>query len=297
MLGLAESGVPIMPEDKMNDTDDLALIEKAKAGSRQALEEVVGLVQDRVYGLALRMLHSPSDAEDATQEVLIKLITKLDSFRGEGKFINWVLRIASNHIISFRRSRAERNEITLADAQAHMDKNYANAWQESDAKGYQALVVEEARISCLHAMLITLDRAQRLALILGVVFGVSSQEGAYILDITPAAFRKRLSRARGRIKDFMSANCALVNRDNPCTCARSIAWRRKSGWMYKKGLVFTTHPNRGYEGPALDSYFEELDEMRKVSALFRATPRYAAPFDFKDTVKKMIDSGSYQVFN
>ena len=49
-------------------------------------------------------------------------------------------------------------------------------------------------------------------------------------------------------------------------------------------------------GPAIDSYFEELNEMQRVSALFKATPRYAAPFDFKDTVREMIDSGRYKVF-
>jgi RNA polymerase sigma factor (sigma-70 family) len=276
-------------------SSDIELIEQAKAGSRQALEEVVKSVQDRVYGLALRMLHSPSKAEDATQEILIKVITSLDSFRGEGKFINWVLRISSNHIISFKRSQAERNEITLADAQRHMDLNYAKGWNESDSAGYQALVVEEARISCLHALLLTLSRIQRLAFILGVVFGVSSGEGAYILDTTPENFRKRLSRARHRIKEFMSANCALINSSNRCHCVRSIAWRREAGFMYKSGPVFATHPNHGLEGPALDGYFEELDEMRRVSALFQATPRYAAPLDFKDMVRQMIDSGSFKV--
>jgi len=285
-----------MGEDKMTKATETELIDDARAGSRQALAELVNSVQDRVYGLALRMLYSPSEAEDATQEILIKVITKLDSYRVEGKFISWVLRIASNHIISFRRSRAERNEITLEDAQRQMEWNYAGSWRESDAKGFQILVVEEARISCLHAVLITLDRGHRLALILGVVFGVSSEDGAYILDITSDAFRKRLSRARKRIKAFMSANCALINSTNHCTCARSIDWRREAGWMNKKGLVFITHPNRGLEGPALNSYFEELNEMQRFTALFKATPRYAAPFDFKDTVKEMISSGRYKVF-
>ena len=91
------------------------------------------------------------------------------------------------------------------------------------------LAVEEARISCMHALLIALDRGPRLAFILGVVFDVSSSEKAYILEITPEAFRKRLSRARGLIKDFMSANCDLFKPDNHCSCARSIAWRRERG--------------------------------------------------------------------
>ena len=65
--------------------------------------------------------------------------------------------------------------------------------------------------------------------------------------------------------------------------------------MYRDRLVFATHPNDGLEGPALDGYFEELSEIRRVSALFRATPRYTAPFDFRGVIRRMIGSGAYKV--
>jgi RNA polymerase sigma factor (sigma-70 family) len=83
------------------------LVEQAKEGNREALEQVIETIQDRVYGLAIRMLSNPSDAEDATQEILIKVVTHLAEFRGESAFTSWVYRIACNHLLTTRKDGAE----------------------------------------------------------------------------------------------------------------------------------------------------------------------------------------------
>ena len=66
------------------------MVEQAKEGHKDALEALIRSIQDRIYGLSIRMLYHPADAEDATQEILIKVITHLDSFRGESAFTTWV---------------------------------------------------------------------------------------------------------------------------------------------------------------------------------------------------------------
>ena len=66
-----------------------SLVDLAKDGNKKSLEAIVRRIQDRIYGLSLRMLYRPEDAEDATQEILIKIITHLDSFEGRSKFSNW----------------------------------------------------------------------------------------------------------------------------------------------------------------------------------------------------------------
>ena len=100
-------------------TEDL--VRAAAAGSRSALEEIVGRIQGRIYGLALRMLYHPADAEDATQEILIKVITRLDGFRGDGPFPAWVYRIAVNHLKSVRKNRWEQRESRTDKAQRLID--------------------------------------------------------------------------------------------------------------------------------------------------------------------------------
>jgi len=73
---------------------------QAKNGNRRALETVVRRIQDKIYGLSLRMLGKPEDAEDETQEILIKIITHLSDFREESAFSSWVYRIACNHLLT-----------------------------------------------------------------------------------------------------------------------------------------------------------------------------------------------------
>ena len=84
------------------------LVKIAKEGDKNALEELVRQIKDKIYGLALRMLYYPADAEDATQEILIKIITHLDRFEGRSRFSTWAFRIASNHLLTTRQRRAER---------------------------------------------------------------------------------------------------------------------------------------------------------------------------------------------
>ena len=76
------------------------LVEAAKEGDKKALETLILKIQDKIYGLALRMLYNPSDAEDASQEILLKIITHLGTFRGESAFTTWMYRVAVNHLLT-----------------------------------------------------------------------------------------------------------------------------------------------------------------------------------------------------
>ena len=83
--------------------DTEQLVSEAIDGSKQALEQVIGRIQDMIYNLSLKMLLFPEDARDATQEILIKVITRLSTFRGDSKFTSWVYKIAVNHLIKASR--------------------------------------------------------------------------------------------------------------------------------------------------------------------------------------------------
>ena len=77
------------------DNQELAvLIKQATAGDKAALETVLSAVQDLVFNLSLRMLGTFHDAEDASQDILLKVMTHLSSYKGESAFTTWVFRIA-----------------------------------------------------------------------------------------------------------------------------------------------------------------------------------------------------------
>ena len=89
------------------EVDDAHLVEQAKKGSRAALEKLVLRHQAWIYNIAVRMVFHPQDAEEVTQEVLVKVITKLSTFNGDSKFRSWLYRIAANHVLNMKRRSAE----------------------------------------------------------------------------------------------------------------------------------------------------------------------------------------------
>lgn len=91
----------------MKSLDDLAA--SAKAGDKAALDALVRGVANFVYGLAIRMLWHPADAEDASQEILIKVVTHLGSFRGDCTFKTWAYRVATNHLRTGRKRHLEQD--------------------------------------------------------------------------------------------------------------------------------------------------------------------------------------------
>src|SRR5262249_15860676 len=101
------------PMEAMNDARWETLVAHATAGDREPLDELVRAVQQRVYALALRMLGNPDEAADATQEILIRVVTRLGSFRGEAAFPTWVHRVASNYLMTARARRAARPEMSF----------------------------------------------------------------------------------------------------------------------------------------------------------------------------------------
>ena len=81
----------------------LKSIEAILTAAGLTLENVVKEIQDYIYKLAVRMLWHPEDAKNATQEILIRMVTHLGSFENKSQFKTWVYRIASNSLINYKK--------------------------------------------------------------------------------------------------------------------------------------------------------------------------------------------------
>ena len=273
------------------------LVELAKRGDKVALETLIRKIQDRVYGLAIRMLYYPADAEDATQEILVKIITQLSNFRQECAFETWVYRIASNHLLNTNKRRAESMELTFKQYEEQIDKGLTQSTVKAPLEAEQNLFTEEIMIRCMQGMLLCFDRELRIAFILGGIFEVSSDEAADILHITPSAFRKRFSRARTRMRNFMTRKCGFFNCVNPCRCSLQVDHAVKQKWINPDNLFFATHPSNLPQNSERVEQIQEMNELERVAALFRCHPDYAAPETFVREIKKMLDSGKFKVFD
>jgi RNA polymerase sigma factor (sigma-70 family) len=144
------------------------LVRSAGEGNRAALEAVVRAVSNDVYRLALRMTGNVPDAQDATQEVLIKVITRLSSYRAEASLKTWAYQVAMNHLLDRRKSRHE--ELAM-DFEAFASDLLAGL--TSEASGYEAALSQEVKLGCTLAMLTCLGREDRAAYILGEVFDLA----------------------------------------------------------------------------------------------------------------------------
>lgn len=219
---------------------DPQLIDWARQGSSKALEVLLARQQLWVFNLAFYMLHRREDAEDATQEILVKVATRLGSFQGRSAFRTWVRRIAINHLLDAKPSRPEK-VVTGFDCYSE----YLENAQSSDFVGERGatpetlLLVEEARISCTLGMLLCLDRQQRLAFLLGEVLGVDDSASAELLDISKDNFRQRLHRAREQLSNFMMGHCGLVNTENTCRCVKKTSAFVRDGIVDEARLQFS----------------------------------------------------------
>jgi RNA polymerase sigma factor (sigma-70 family) len=218
--------------------DDRILIDKAIGGDKKALEEIVKRYQDWIYNIALSFVADRDDAADITQEVLVKIITKLATFKHESDFKTWLYRIIKNHFLNMKRRKYELNSMTFEqfgkDLDNIGDEDISNYVFEVEEK----YIVEEAKLSCMKAMLLCLDREQRLIYILGELFEFTDTIGSEVMEMSKENFRVKLHRAKQQLYNFMNSKCGLINKNNPCRCARKTAGFIKMGFVDPLKLHF-----------------------------------------------------------
>lgn len=269
------------------------LVKKAIEGDEQAFEKLLVGIKDKIYNLSLRMIWNPSDAEDVTQEILIKVITNLSRFRFESKFTTWVYRITCNHLININKRGLEKQELSFEIFEKGMEIDFDVKELTSVSQLDRNLLTEELKISCTHAMLLCLDREHRIIYILSSMFGVSSSEGAFIMNITPEAYRKRLSRTREKMRNFMINNCGLANTNSKCNCNKRIEVAVGSKRINPENLIFVNQPKT--ESELVGICKDEMEEFDKISAIFTSNPYYLLPQRIIENIKKILTSGNYKI--
>lgn len=275
---MSHADYPLGPrEDRWGEDEDL--VERALHGERQALEDLLRRHQGWVYNLAVRMLYEPEDAADATQEILVKCVTHLSTFRGESAFRTWLYRIAMHHILNERRRRARRPQQISFESFAATMRSYPDT--PLPEVGVPAeLLVREAMTGCTLAMLLCLSDTQRAVYVLGQIFGVSDRVGADILECSPAAFRKRLERARRDLHAFMDGQCGLIDPDNPCRCPKKTRAFIRHGHVDPDRMLFS--PERIERlSEKIPAAMARIDTAQCAhTQLFRAHAFLSAPSDW-----------------
>jgi RNA polymerase sigma factor (sigma-70 family) len=263
--------------------EDLARL--AIDGDRGALDLVVRELQSPVYGLALRMLWNREDAEDATQEILVRIVTRLSQFDFRSRLQTWAYRVAVNYVLDVKKSAIERLHLSFEQFADSLTEGLS---AESTSDSEQSVLIEEVKVGCTLAMLQCLDRPHRLAYVLGEIMQLSGPEASEVLDISPDLFRKRLQHARGAVFAFTKSYCGLAADSAPCRCNRQVASALKTGRIEPHHLVFAG-TRASFE--EIRAKVRQVDEARWALEVHRTSHPRESSIDFARRLIAAIDGG------
>ena len=190
-------------------------------------------LQGDIYGLALRMLWNREDAEDATQEILVRVVTRLSQFDFRSKLKTWVYRVAVNYILDVKKSPVERMHLNFDRFAEDLAEGLSS---DGPMDAERSLLTEEVKIGCTLGMLQCLDRPHRLAYVLGEILDMPGPEAADVLEVTPTLFRKRLQHARTAIVSFTRTYCGLASDTASCACNRRVPAALRVGRIRQDAL-------------------------------------------------------------
>ena len=286
-------------EKTETDLTDKSLVESAVAGDKKSLEQLIKRHQAWIFNIALKMVWDPADAEDVTQETLIKIITKLSTFRQESSFRTWAYRIAANHVINMKKRKTEYQYLSFKIYGEAIENSPDMELPDKDSVPVDVnLLIEETKIGCMNAMLLCLDREQRLIFILGSMFGVGESAASEILGISKDNYRQKLSRARKQLANFMNSKCGLMKKDNPCHCEKKTKLMMLSGHVNPENLLFTRNYVHSIEKVSSEKIGMVNNLMEeKAIRLFREHPFQESP-DFVRSLNDILNSGEFKnIFN
>ena len=222
---------------KINEEPSV-LIGQATAGDKAALETVLASIQDLVFNLSLRMLGTFHDAEDASQNILLKVMTHLSSFKGESAFTTWVFRIAVNHLKDYKKHMFAQFPLSFEFYGDDIRNGKAQDVPDLTQDVEKSILAQELKLSCTNVMLQCLEPESRCVFILGTMFQVDSRIAGDILGITPEAYRQRLSRVRKRMAEFLSEYCGEYGQ-GACHCANRVNYAIQNHRIAPDQLDFT----------------------------------------------------------
>lgn len=201
--------------------DDALLVKRLKARDDAALEALISHYEAKVFGLALRVTGEHADAEEVLQDVFWKVLQHIDSFRGESKLSSWIYRITANTALEKVRKRPKTQDLPLAEELGPamtQDGRIAEPVMDWTQLPHEELEQKELA-QRLEVAIAQLPPDYRTVFVLRDVEGLSTEEAAEVLDLSVAALKTRLHRARlflrKQLTDYVTARHQALNPPDP----------------------------------------------------------------------------------
>ncbi|MCH1983033.1 RNA polymerase sigma factor [Ruminococcus sp. OA3] len=278
--------------NKKTNEELSALIEKATAGDKDALETVILNVQDLIFNLSLRMLGTFADAEDATQDIILKIITHLSAFRKESSFSTWVFSIAANHLKSYKKHMFAHYPLSFEYYGDDIENGQVQDVPDLTQNVERAILEEELKMSCTNVMLQCLDTESRCIFILGTMFKLDSRIAGEVLGLTPESYRQRLSRIRKKMGDFLEAYCGEYG-SGRCRCRNRINYAIQNRRLNPKSLDYTSAASIPEDTRV--NFKDAMEDIDNTSLKFCFCKTYESPERTRQFLIDFLDSASLSI--
>lgn len=269
----------------MKSEEEILLIQSALTGDCEAVTELLNEVKDLVFNLSLRMLGNVFDAEDATQEILLKIVTNLAAFKQQSRFSTWVYRIAVNHLITDQKKRSFQEQLTFDLMQKDLEQpipTMGSAFSEVEEKE----LAEELKLSCTNIMLQCLSPEERCVFILGTMFKMNSQLASTLLQITADTYRQKLSRTRKRMGRFLENYCGHAG--GQCDCRRRVPFAIKQHRLDPKRLDYSSLKELTIA--EIHQQKKNMEFVDEQTLLFETLFHYQSAFDSQQFLRALLES-------
>lgn len=278
--------------NKKTNEELQAFVDKAIAGDKNALESLIAGVQDIVFNLSLRMLGTFADAEDATQDILLKMITHLSSFRGDSSFTTWVFRIAVNHLKNYKKHMFAHHPLSFEFYGNDIENGKTESVPDLTQNVEKEILAEELKMSCTNVMLQCLDVESRCIFILGTMFQIDSRIAGDILEITPEAYRQRLSRIRKKMADFLGEYCGEYG-SGRCKCKERVNYAIQNHRINPLQLDYMTAAEIPIQ--TLIDVKNAMEDIDDLSQDFSFCKPYQSPERTRQMIQEFLDSAQLSI--
>lgn len=182
--------------------DEHLLVAAAKEGEEQAFEELVNRYESKIFRLTRNITGNQEDAEDAMQEAFLKAYTHLQGFQGDSRFYTWLVRIAANEALMRLRKRRP-GQFSLDEpvqGDSELMPRELEDWRPSPESEYAETEMHQLISDAVDK----LEPDYRIVLVLRDVEELSTQDTAEALEISVAAVKSRLLRARLKLREKLN---------------------------------------------------------------------------------------------
>lgn len=195
----------------MSDREKL-LLDKAKAGDIAAFEELIEGYQRKIFNIALRIVGNYDDANDLSQEVLIRIFKSIGSFKEQSSFSTWIYRITTNVCLDDIRKRKNRRVVSLDEEIKVEDGEMQRQIVSNDPLPEETAEKEELR-ELVNGAISSLSEEHRLVIVMRDLQGFSYEEIARILKCPEGTIKSRINRARLALKNVLQSKRELLFED------------------------------------------------------------------------------------